>query len=335
MRLANDWCLRVKCMCPPLHVYDHLMEEFAHMCHMHSNIYSISCISTFLVQKIFAMIEGVTFLVNLKYYRAAFNCSWIVTSLNLLPISAFFSLWIREMLHGKFWTTYMFVTRNSITDREDWAGQLPLAYKAWNIFTMLLPVGAIEHLNSNVGSQFVPPEKISVGHFQKCWKRSYVIHTEMNWDILSVLIVNHQGYLRCDDGLLQCENRTVALFQCHTYKPMFLRLWTWTPKVWLEIWSHFHSLHSNCMAICCMFRCYAKILWHYSYEISSMLPKAWTVLHFFPWTCHFIYITFSCLLPVTSSGCSAWLLVGSKKSRRDWNCERERSTSDLHFWFKV
>jgi hypothetical protein len=45
---------------------------------------------------------------------------------------------------------------------------------------MLLPVDAIEHLNSNVGSQFVPPEKISVGHFQKCWKRSYVIHTEIN-----------------------------------------------------------------------------------------------------------------------------------------------------------
>jgi hypothetical protein len=133
MRLSNDWCLRVKCMCPPLHVYDHLMEEFTHTCHMHSNMYSISCINTFLAQKIFAMIEGVTFLVNLKHYRAAFNCSWIVTSLNLLPISAFFSLWIREMLHGKFWTTYMFVTRNSSTDREDWAGQLP-----WQIH---LPTG--------------------------------------------------------------------------------------------------------------------------------------------------------------------------------------------------
>ena len=81
MRLANEWCLRVKCMCPPLHVCDHLMEEFTHMCHMLSNMYSISCVTTFLAQKIFAMIEGVAFLVNLKQYRAACNCSWIVTSL--------------------------------------------------------------------------------------------------------------------------------------------------------------------------------------------------------------------------------------------------------------
>jgi hypothetical protein len=43
----------------------------------------------------------------------------------------------------------------------------------------MLPVHAIEHLNGNVGSQFVPPE-ISVGHFQKFWKRSYVIHTGIN-----------------------------------------------------------------------------------------------------------------------------------------------------------
>jgi hypothetical protein len=34
-------------------------------------------------------------------------------------------LWIREMLCGKFWTTYMLVARNSSTGREDWAGQLP------------------------------------------------------------------------------------------------------------------------------------------------------------------------------------------------------------------
>jgi hypothetical protein len=84
-----------------------------HMCHMLSNMHSISCISTFLAPKIFAMIKGVAFLVNLKQYRAACNCSWIVTSLNLLLINAFFSLWIREMLHVKFRTTYMPVARNS------------------------------------------------------------------------------------------------------------------------------------------------------------------------------------------------------------------------------
>lgn len=76
------------------------------------------------------------------------------------------------------------------------------------------------------GSQFVPPEKISVGHFQKCWKRSYVIHTEINLSgmFLIVLIVNHLGCFRCDDGLLQCEDRTVAMFQGHTYKLVFHRL---------------------------------------------------------------------------------------------------------------
>jgi len=89
---------------------------------------------------------------------------------------------------------------------------------------MLLPVDAIEHPNSSAGSQFVPPEKISVGHFQKCWKRScYVIDIEINSSgmFLSVLIVNHLGYFRCDDGLLQCEDRTVALFQGHVYKHVF------------------------------------------------------------------------------------------------------------------
>jgi len=133
MRVANEWCWRVKCMCLPLHVYAHLMEEFTHMCHMLSNMHSISCISTFFAPKIFAMIEGVAFLVSLKQYGAACNCSWIVTSLNLLLINAFFSLWIREMWHGKFRTTYMPVARNSSTGREDWAGQLPWhtpAYKA-------------------------------------------------------------------------------------------------------------------------------------------------------------------------------------------------------------
>jgi len=167
--------------------------------------------------------------------------------------------------------------------------------------------------------------------------KEVVINTEINSSgmFLSVLIVNHLGYFRCD-GLLQCEDRTVALFQGHTYKQMFHRLWTRTQQFCLEIWSHFHSLHSNCVAICCMFRCYAKTLWHYPYEISPTLPKAWTVMCFFPWTKSFIYITFSCFLPVNRRlEYSAWVFVGSKKIRWDWNCEWGRSTSDLHFSFKV
>ena len=36
--------------------------------------------------------------------------------------------------------------------------------------------------------------------------------------------MNHLGYLRYDDGLLQCEDSTFALFQGHAYKPMFHHL---------------------------------------------------------------------------------------------------------------
>jgi hypothetical protein len=112
------------------------------------------------------------------------------------------------------------------------------------------------------------------------------------------------------------------------------------PELGSFVWRYGHtftvfSIYSKSVAICCMFRCYAKTLWHYPYEISSSLPTAWTVIHFFPWTYSLIYNTFSCFLHVDRLlECSAWVLVGSKNIRQDWNVW-DRSTSDLHCWFIV
>lgn len=174
---------------------------------------------------------------------------------------------------------------------------------------MLLPVDAIEHPNSSAGSLSVPPEK-------------------------NVLIVNHLGYFSCDDGLLQCEDRTVALFQGHTYKHVFHRLWTRT-----VLFGDLVTLSQFALKLCgdllyVQMLCkntMALSIWNVLRTTKGLDSDAFLSMNMFHYLHHF-FVFFGCDRRLE---CSAWVLVGSKKIRRDWNCEWGRSSTDHHFSFKV